>query len=184
MRVEPTDIPGVRLLPFEAARDERGFFSRLWCAEAFAAADLDPRLAQINLSQNAAARTLRGLHFQRPPHAEAKVIRAIRGALWDVIVDLRPESPAFGRWTAATLSAENRLALVAPAGVAHGFLTLEPDTEALYFMSTPYAPGHGAGLRWNDPEVGVEWPAEPAVISERDASLPGLRAAAALASAP
>lgn len=177
-------MPGAALTPLSPIQDARGFFARLWCAEAFAKAGFDPALAQINLSYNAAAHTLRGLHFQRPPHAEGKVVRAVRGALWDVIVDLRAESPTFGCWAAATLSAANRLALVIPAGVAHGFLTLEPDTEALYFMTAPYAPGYGAGLSWRDPEVGIDWPAEPAAMSDKDAALPGLREAVALAAAP
>lgn len=182
MRAEPLGVEDARLLRLDPVEDARGLFARLYCDAEFAALGLNPAVAQINLSVNPHAGTLRGLHFQRPPHAEAKVIRVVRGALWDVLVDLRPESPSFGRWTTATLSAANRLAVYAPCGVAHGFLTLEPDTEVLYLMSTSYAPEHGAGLRWDDPDVAIRWPDAPQVISDKDAGLPGLREAAALAS--
>lgn len=129
-------------------------------------------VAQCNVSRNRRAHTLRGMHYQLPPHEEAKLVRCTAGAIWDVIVDLRPGSATWLRWTGAELSAENGSALYVPEGFAHGFLTLRDDTEVFYQMSAFYEPGAARGLRWNDPRIGIAWPAEPAVISERDAAYP------------
>jgi dTDP-4-dehydrorhamnose 3,5-epimerase len=170
-----TGIVGVILLDLEPIADERGSFARLQCPDEFAAAGYPFTPAQTSLSRNAAAGTLRGMHYQPAPNAETKVVRAVRGRIFDVAVDLRRGSPTHWRWTGAELSAENGRALMIPEGVAHGFLTLEPDTDVLYQISPAYRPGHEAGVRWNDPAFGIQWPAQPALISARDAAYPDYR---------
>ena len=172
MIIQATAIDGVRLLVADQSADERGFFARLYDPDEFAAAGLPVLGSQISLSHNAGAATLRGLHLQRSPHSEAKLVRCMRGSVFDVAVDLRPDSPTFRSWTAASLSRGAMNALFIPEGCAHGFITLEPDTDVMYQMSVPHAPGSAAGVRWNDPVIGVEWPVEPAVISPRDRELP------------
>jgi dTDP-4-dehydrorhamnose 3,5-epimerase len=152
--------------------DERGFFARYFCAEEFAAHGIDPAVAQCSISFNKSAFTLRGMHFQTAPHAEQKFIRCTAGAIFDVVVDIRRGSPSFGKWFGAELTAANRRALLAPRGTAHGFLTLQENCEVFYMISTPFAAGAGAGLRWDDPAIGIRWPAPPAVISPRDAAWP------------
>jgi dTDP-4-dehydrorhamnose 3,5-epimerase len=148
--------------------DERGFFARLFCKDEFAAAGLESNFVQINNSLSVKAGTLRGMHYQLPPFAEAKLIRCIRGALWDCIIDLRPSSRTFGMWFGATLSSENRTMMYVPPGCAHGFITLTPDTEALYLVSAPYTPERERGLRWNDPFFDIRWPRLPAEMSTKD----------------
>lgn len=175
MRFEATEIPGVVRVLAEPHADERGAFARLHCPQEFAAAGVPFEPAQTSVSSNTRAHTLRGMHYQAAPHAETKLVRVTRGRAFDVAVDLRPESPTYRRWTSAELSAENRMALFIPEGVAHGFLTLEPDTDVLYQIAPAYRPGHDAGVRWNDPVFGIDWPAPPQVISERDASYPDHR---------
>lgn len=170
-----TAIPGAHLVGIEAKEDERGLFARTWCAREFAEHGLDPRIAQCSVSFNAQAGTLRGMHYQLAPHAEAKLVRCTRGALFDVIVDLRADSPAYLRWVGYELSAENRLSLYVPEGCAHGFLTLLPATEVLYQMSVEYHPGSARAFRWNDPAVGIEWPGTPRIMSESDRNHPDLR---------
>lgn len=172
MRFTATAIPGVVLVDVEARSDERGSFARLHCPEEFAAAGHPFVPAQTSLSRNPTRGTLRGLHFQPPPHAEVKLVRCVRGRIFDVAVDLRPDSPTHRRWTAAELSAENGRALLVPEGVAHGFLTLEPDSDVIYQIAPAYRPGHEAGVRWDDPAFGVDWPAAPVLISPRDAGYP------------
>lgn len=172
MRFEPTPIAGVVIVDVEAVRDHRGFFARLHCPEEFAAAGHPFEPLQTSLSRNAAAGTLRGLHYEAGAHAEAKLVRVTRGRAFDVAVDLRPTSPTHRRWTATELSGESARAILIPRGVAHGFLTLEPDTDVLYQIDRVFEPGHGLGVRWNDPAFGVEWPSAPAVISDRDATYP------------
>jgi dTDP-4-dehydrorhamnose 3,5-epimerase len=172
MRFVPTDIDGVILVEAEPRTDARGAFARLQCPEAFAAAGHPFVPAQTSLSRNPAAFTLRGLHYQPAPHAETKLVRVSRGRIFDVAVDLRPASPTHRRWTAVELSAENLRGLLIPEGVAHGFLTLEAETDVLYQISPMYEPGHEAGVRWNDPAFGIDWPAAPRLMSERDASYP------------
>ena len=163
-----TPIEGAYLIDLEKRGDERGFFARAFCRDEFAALGLETDFVQINNSLSAAKGTLRGLHYQLPPAAEAKVVRCVRGALWDVILDLRQGSPTHGRWFGAGLSAENRRMVYAPRGTAHGFVTLEDDTEAIYLVSAFYAPQLERGVRWNDPAFAIQWPVEPVVISDKD----------------
>lgn len=144
--------------------------SRARSAREFERHGLDPVVAQCNVSWNRRRGTLRGLHYQAPPHAEAKLVRCTRGAIWDVIVDVRPDSPTFRRWYAVELSALNRLALYVPAGFAHGFQTLADDSEVFYQMSAFHAPGHARGLRWDDPLLAIAWPLPDPIVSERDRS--------------
>ena len=167
-----TSLAGASVIDLERNVDERGFFARSYCEREFEAAGLNPAVAQCNVSFNDAAGTLRGMHYQIPPSEEAKLVRCTAGAIHDVIVDLRPDSPTRLQWFGVDLTAENRRMLFIPEGFAHGFLTLEPNTEVFYQMSEFYAPGHARGFRWNDPAIGIEWPGEPAVISERDAEYP------------
>ena len=168
-----TEIPGAFEVELERRDDERGFFARAWSAEEFAAHGLSTRLVQANISFNASAGTLRGMHFQRAPHEEAKLVRCTRGALFDAIVDLRPDSPAYKRWIGVELTAENRRALYVPEGCAHGFQTLVDATEIFYLVSEAYAPESEDGVRWDDPAFGIEWPpAEQRIMSPKDASWP------------
>jgi dTDP-4-dehydrorhamnose 3,5-epimerase len=171
----PTALPGVWLIDIEPMVDERGLFARTVCAKQFAAHGLNAQFVQQSVSSNPQAGTLRGLHFQRSPHAEDKLIRVTRGRLFDVAVDLRRDSPAFGRWTGVELSAANRRQIYIPKGCAHGFLTLDHDTEILYQMTAPYVPAAASGLRWDDPQLAIAWPLDcPSLIGERDRQLPGL----------
>jgi dTDP-4-dehydrorhamnose 3,5-epimerase len=174
MNFSDCGLSGVYLIDLVPETDERGFFARSFCAEAFAARGLAAHMPQSSVSFNARARTLRGLHWQAAPHEEEKLVRCTAGAIFDVIVDLRTESETYRRWFAAELSAANRRALYVPKGFAHGFLTLTDASEVLYMISVAYAPGYGRGLRWDDPSIGIAWPHAPAVISERDAALPRL----------
>jgi dTDP-4-dehydrorhamnose 3,5-epimerase len=167
-----TPLPGVWLIAPERVADNRGFFARTYDREAFAARGLDPAIEQCSVSFNHRRGTVRGLHFQAAPHAEAKLVRCTRGVVWDVAIDLRPESPAFGKRFAAVLSAEEGMALYIPRGCAHGFQTLEDGTEVFYQISTAYAPGSARGYRYDDPAFGIPWPEPVTVISQRDLSLP------------
>jgi dTDP-4-dehydrorhamnose 3,5-epimerase len=169
-----TDLEGVFVVDPEPATDERGVFARTFCADDFEAAGLDPRVAQCNVSFNPRAGTLRGMHFQKAPYGEAKLVRCTQGRLFDVAVDVRAGSPTFGRWQAWELIATSYRSLFLPLGIAHGFLTLAPDTEVSYQMSVPYRADAAAGFRWDDPEVGIAWPADPELISDRDRALPSL----------
>jgi dTDP-4-dehydrorhamnose 3,5-epimerase len=175
MRFVPTAIAGVIRVEAEPHADERGLFARLHCPEEFAAAGVPFAPAQTSVSRNPQAGTLRGLHYQAAPHAETKLVRVTRGRVFDVAVDLRPGSPTHLQWTAAELSAENLAGLFIPEGVAHGFLTLEPDSDVIYQITPAYRPGHEAGVRWDDPAFGIDWPAAPALISPRDAAYPDYR---------
>ena len=176
MRFVPTPIPGVHVVELERHEDERGFFARAWSGEELAAAGLNGALAQCSLSRNVAVGTLRGMHFQREPHAEAKLVRCIRGAIYDVIVDLRKTSPSYCRWAAFELTGENRLALYVPPGIAHGFQTLADDTELYYQMSEHYAAPSSDGVRWDDPAFGIRWPIPDPLLSEKDRSYPDFAA--------
>jgi dTDP-4-dehydrorhamnose 3,5-epimerase len=167
-----TALPGAWIVDVERLEDSRGFFARSWCEREFAERGLNPRLAQCNVSFNKRRGTLRGLHYQASPHREAKLIRCTRGAIHDVILDLRPDSPAFKRHTAVVLDAESRRMLYVPEGFAHGFQTLEDDTEVFYQMSAAHAPDHARGVRWNDPAFGIQWPEAERTISERDQRYP------------
>jgi dTDP-4-dehydrorhamnose 3,5-epimerase len=170
MRFIPLPLQGAFLIDLERNEDERGFFARSYCREEFTAHGLNPEMVQCNISYNTKRGTLRGMHYQRSPFEEAKVVRCTQGTLFDVIVDVRPSSSTFCQWYGAELTAENRLALYVPEGFAHGFLTLTSGTEVLYQISTFYNAGAAAGVRWNDPAFGIVWPGEAAVISKRDDS--------------
>jgi dTDP-4-dehydrorhamnose 3,5-epimerase len=169
MRFVPTRLTGAYVIELERHEDERGFFARAWCDDELSAAGLDTQVAQCSLSRNRHAGTLRGLHFQLPPHAETKLVRCVRGAIFDVIVDLRPESPTHRQWVGVRLDAERGDALYIPKGFAHGFQSLLDDTDVLYMISASYAPDASDGVRWDDPAFAIEWPdAETRTISERD----------------
>lgn len=170
MKFTPTPLAGAYLVDLEKRGDDRGFFARVFCEREFAEVDLPANYVQVNNSLSADKGTLRGMHYQLAPHAETKVVRCVRGALWDCILDLRPDSPTFKQWFGAELSAENRTMMVVPKGFAHGFITLTDDAEAFYFVDEFYAPEHERGVRWNDPEFGIEWPIEPVVLSDKDAN--------------
>lgn len=172
MHFSETGITGVVVIDIEPREDARGAFARLQCPDEFAAAGHPFAPAQTSLSRNPRAGTLRGMHYQAAPHAEAKLVRAVRGRIFDVALDLREDSPTYRRWTSAELSAENARAVLIPEGVAHGFLTLEPDTDVLYQISPAFQPGREAGVRWDDPAFAIAWPAAPELISERDAAYP------------
>lgn len=168
-----TELPGAYIVDIEPIEDERGFFARAWCANEFAEHGLTTRIAQSNVSFNRRQGTIRGMHYQAAPHAEVKLVRCTRGAIFDVIVDLRAESPAYKRWTGVELSGDNRRALYVPEGFAHGYQTLVPETETFYQVSEFYTPGAERGLRWNDPAFAIEWPdPDNAFMSEKDASWP------------
>jgi dTDP-4-dehydrorhamnose 3,5-epimerase len=167
---EPGSLPGVVVVSAERHADDRGFFARTWCAREFAAAGLPPTLAQCSVSWNDRKHTLRGMHWEAISQGESKLVRCSRGAIFDVVVDLRPESPSYLGNMSLQLDADNRRAVFIPPGLAHGFLTLTDATEVLYQMNTFYAPDAERGARWDDPAFGIEWPFSPAVISERDRS--------------
>lgn len=173
MRRTPLDINGAAILQHPRFADTRGGFERIACRTTLEAAGLTGSFRQLSLSQNTAVHTLRGIHFQREPSPEAKLVRVLRGRLFDVVVDLRPTSATYGRWDAVEL-APSVGTLYVPAGCAHGFLTLEPHSEVLYAMSADYDSALQTGVRWDDPELGIRWPAPPSVISDRDAALPTL----------
>jgi dTDP-4-dehydrorhamnose 3,5-epimerase len=175
MRSRPTKLPGVLAISFPVHADDRGRFSRLWCADSFREAGLDFAPIQASLSTNIARHTLRGLHWQAAPGAEAKLVRCLRGRMLDIAVDLRRGSETFGDHAAVELSPGNAEALFIPRGFAHGFLTLEPDTEILYLIDAPHDPALSRGMAWDDPDLALPWPAPPAVLSDRDAALPRLR---------
>ncbi len=176
MIFEAVPLAGAFVVTPEPARDDRGEFARLFCAQTFADQGLDPRLDQISYSFNRRRGTLRGLHLQRPPHAEAKLVRVTAGAIFDVIVDVREGSPTFGQWYGVELNATGRRQLYIPVGFAHGFQTLTDTAEVLYLISTPFAPASQDGLRWNDPALAIAWPAPAAaILSDRDQTLPLLK---------
>jgi dTDP-4-dehydrorhamnose 3,5-epimerase len=170
-------LPGAYTIELERHEDERGFFARSYDAGEFAARGLAARMPQCSVSFNARLGTLRGMHFQAAPHGEEKLVRCTAGAVFDVIVDLRPGSPTHLRWFGAELSERNHRTLYIPQGFAHGFVTLRDASEVLYMISVPHAPDHARGVRWDDPLLGIEWPLAPTVISARDAALPLLDAA-------
>jgi len=184
LETEPLSIDAVRLIRPRRHADERGYFVELWNREVFAAAGIDTDFVQDNASLSRSAGTVRGLHFQRLPKAQAKLVRVVAGAVFDVAVDLRRGSPTFGRHVSAILTAEGGEQLFVPVGFAHGFCTLEPDTEVAYKVSSSYAPGHDAGVLWNDPDIGIEWPlnGRPPILSQKDTSLPRLRSASSYSS--
>ncbi|MEK6259350.1 MAG: dTDP-4-dehydrorhamnose 3,5-epimerase [Planctomycetota bacterium] len=176
MKFVPTELAGAWLIEPELVSDERGSFARTWCAREFEEHGLNPRLVQCNISTNRQRGTVRGMHFQREPYTEAKLVRCTRGMIFDVIVDLRSESKTFCQWIARELTAENRAMLYIPEGFAHGFQTLTDDTEILYQMSCEHHSASAAGLNWNDPAIAVCWPLPISRISQRDLVWPRLEA--------
>ena len=172
MKFTETPLKGAYLIDLEKRGDERGFFARFYCEREFGAHGLITRFVQANNSLSVQKGTLRGMHYQLPPSGEVKVVRCVRGSLFDVLVDLRPRSSTYLHWFGHELTAENRTMMYVPVGFAHGFLTTSDDAEALYLVSSFYAPSEERGLRYNDPRLGIEWPFAPAVVSAKDAAHP------------
>ena len=176
MRFVPTKLDGAYVVEPERHEDERGFFARTWSVDELAGHGLVTELSQCSISRNTHAGTLRGMHFQTAPHAEAKLVRCTAGAIFDVIVDLRPESPTHADWVGVELAAETGTALYIPKGFAHGFQTLVDGAEVFYMISDPYVPAAASGVRWDDPAFGIDWPeAESRVMNDRDRSWPDYR---------
>ncbi len=178
MRFIETPLSGAWAIELEEIEDERGWFARTFDAEEFRARGLNHDIVQCNASFNLRSGTLRGMHYQAEPHGESKLVRCVRGAIFDVAVDLRPDSPTYRGWHGVQLSADNRLAFYIPAGLAHGFQTLKDSSEVLYQMGNPYVPEAARGVRYDDPAFAIEWPAAKGgrTVSERDASYPQLQA--------
>ena len=172
MIFDETSLPGVFLIGLESASDERGFFARGWCRGEFADHGLTAEISQVSISQSYKSGTLRGLHLQTEPHAEAKLVRCTRGCIFDVAVDMRESSPTYLHWTGHELSAANRNGLFIPEGFAHGYQTLTDDAEVFYLISEYYAPGAEEGFRYDDPKIGIDWPMEVNVISKKDTAWP------------
>jgi len=170
MKFIPIPLPGAFLIEIEPVADERGFFARTWCAEEFRSHGLSPQLAQCSISFNKRKGTLRGMHYQDEPHAETKLICCCSGAIYDVIIDLRPASSNYCKSFHVELTSSNGKMLYVPQGCAHGFQTLADDTQVFYQMSVPYRPESARGIRWNDPLFGIEWPLRDVILSERDRS--------------
>jgi dTDP-4-dehydrorhamnose 3,5-epimerase len=172
VKLVPTPLAGAYVVELEPLSDERGHFARTYDSAQFEAAGLDARVAQCNTSFNTQVGTLRGLHYQAEPHGEGKLVRCTRGAIWDVAVDLRPSSGTYCEWFGVELRADGVASYYIPAGFAHGFLTLADDSEVLYQMTYHYVPEAARGVRWDDPAFGIQWPASPSTLSERDATYP------------
>lgn len=172
MKFQPTELPGAYLVEPELVSDERGFFARTWCRQEFAERGLRDQWVQCSLSHNHRRGTLRGMHYQRAPHQEAKLVRCVRGAVYDVILDLREDSPTRRQWQAFELTADNHRMLYIPEGVAHGFQTLEDESQLFYMISNWHDPPSAAGVRWDDPAFGIRWPLPVSVISSRDRHFP------------
>lgn len=172
MRFEQTPLSGVHLIDVDRQHDARGYFVRTFDRDILRQAGLVHEFPQWSASFNQQRGTVRGLHFQRPPHAETKLVRVIRGAIFDVVVDIRPDSPSRGRWISVELSAQNGRQIYIPEGFAHGFQTLLDETEIEYAISTPYAPGFGGGYRHDDPAFAISWPLPVSAISDKDAAWP------------
>ena len=173
MTFTETELAGAFVIDIEPREDERGFFARAWCEREFEAHGLSTRVVQCNVAYNHRRWTLRGMHFQTAPHAEVKIVRCTRGAIYDVIIDLRADSPTFKQWLAFELTAENRRMLYVPEGFAHGYQTLMDETETYYQVSEFYEPASERGVRWDDPAFRIVWPiGEPGVISDKDRTWP------------
>ena len=172
MRFIETPLPNAYIIEPERLEDERGFFARTFCRREFESRGLNANFVQCNISFNKKKGTLRGMHYQEAPYAEAKLVRCTRGAIYDVIIDIRPESPSFKKWFAIELTEKNRLMLYVPEGFAHGFQTLEDNTEVFYQMSEFYHPEFAKGIRWDDPNIGIIWPSANRIISLRDTKYP------------
>lgn len=167
-----TQLKGLYIIEPERLADERGFFARTWCQKELASHGLENRLVQCSISYNPKKGTLRGMHFQTSPWEEVKIVRCTSGEIYDVVIDLRPDSPTFKKWFGLNLSQEERNMLYIPKGFAHGFMTLSDEVEVFYQMSEFYSPDHSGGLRWNDPAFGIRWPMAVHLISERDNTYP------------
>lgn len=178
MQFRPTSIQGFVIVELEPIADERGAFVRTFCEREFKSAGIDFNVVQSNLSLNTHRHTLRGLHFQEPPYGEPKIVSCVKGRIFDVAVDLRPGSSTYLQWESVELGGETARMVFLAEGLAHGFLTLEPESEVHYLMGAEYRPGHARGLRWDDPALAIDWPAPPAVISDRDSQYPLLRPSA------
>lgn len=172
MKFSDTNLDSAKLIDLETFADNRGYFARAFCEKEFAEAGLVSRFVQCNMSGSERKGTLRGLHYQVAPHEEVKLVRAIRGAIWDCIIDLRPESPTYLKWQGFELTQDNKRMLYVPQGFAHSYLTLTDDTEVFYMVSAFYAPGAEKGIRYNDPAFNIEWPVPIEVISDKDAAHP------------
>ena len=176
MDIQKTAVEGACLLEFRAFEDTRGFFTRAFCAREFAAAGFTATMVQANLAGSAARGTLRGLHYQVAPYQEAKLLRCIKGAVFDVVVDIRPESSTYGAWCGAELTAANRRMMFVPCGCAHGYLTLQNDSEVYYLASEFYESTAERGIRWNDPTFNIEWPiTEQLTLSDKDQAWPDFK---------
>ncbi len=174
MTFTPGPLDGLWIIGLESRHDDRGWFARTWCAEEFSRQGLNLHWPQANTTRTLRRRMVRGLHWQAEPHPEIKLIRCARGAVWDVVVDVRPNSPTHGRWAAVELSESNQQQLYVPAGFAHGFQCLTDDAELNYLMSDSYHADLARGIRWDDPDLGIPWPLADAFLSDRDRSLPRL----------
>ncbi|HUI06221.1 MAG TPA: dTDP-4-dehydrorhamnose 3,5-epimerase [Verrucomicrobiae bacterium] len=172
MTFTETKLKGAFLIDLKRLQDQRGFFARAWCQKDFEKQGLNPRLAQVNLSFNNKKGTLRGMHFQRAPHQECKLVRCTRGALYDVIIDLRRDSPTYKHWIGVELRADNYRMLFVPEDFAHGYQTIEDNTEVIYQVSRFYAPQSEGGVRYNDPAFGIKWPLAVTMISDKDRAWP------------
>ena len=168
MKFFDTALAGSYTIELDLLHDDRGFFSRYFCKKSFSAKSLNTNWVQINISMNREVGTLRGLHFQCSPHTDIKIVRCIKGSIWDVIVDLRLGSETFGKWFGCKLSEQNRTMMYIPIGFAHGFVSLEPNSEILYHVSDFYNPNCEKTLIWNDPDVSISWPISPIIISDKD----------------
>jgi dTDP-4-dehydrorhamnose 3,5-epimerase len=167
-----TPLKGAYVIELKKIGDDRGFFARTFCKNEFSGHGLNNEIVQINNSLSADKGTLRGMHYQLPPKAEDKIVRCIKGSLFDAIIDIRPDSETFGKWFGIELSAENRKMLFVPKGFAHGFITLEDNTEAFYLVTEFYGPDYERGIRWNDPKFNIDWPIDPIIISDKDQNHP------------
>lgn len=172
MKFTETRLPDAYVVDLQKMEDERGFFARAFCRSEFEQHGMVPDVVQANMSWNPTRGTLRGMHYQHHPYQETKFIRCTRGAIYDVIIDLRKDSPGYGQWVGVELTADNRSALFVPRDFAHGFITLTDDTEVLYLVSQSYQPGSEGGIRWDDPHFNIDWPIDPVCISEKDANWP------------
>lgn len=181
MIFQSTGIAGVFVVELERRNDDRGFFARQWCADEFLRAGLNPALAQINTARSVAAGTLRGIHYQKAPHSEAKLVRCVRGAVFDVAVDLRRDSPTFCQWFGIELDHDSGRMLYIPEGCGHGYLTLTANADLVYQASVPYAPASATGLRYDDPAFAIAWPRSIDVISKQDLGWPAFDATSAAA---
>lgn len=172
MKFKELPLKDSYIITLTEKKDDRGFFARFYCKKEFGELNLDTNVVQINNSLSKHKRTLRGIHYQLSPKAETKIVRCIKGALWDVIVDLRKDSPTFGKWHGETLTADNRKMMYVPKGFGHAFISLEDNTELIYPVTEFYEPEYERTIRWNDPKFGIKWPIKPLIISDKDNNAP------------